>query len=189
MSLFRTLINKFWNKQKSDGIDFKGNHGILIKPDGTWSISQQPTKPPPHNPPNIIKKPTNTFVPGKDYMFYDTNTELEVLAFPPDYFPHAKELYNKLEKCMELDVVSSCIHKQTPNSVYILSVELPCEDNHTDSMRKFKTFIQAMEQSYKLTAIQQERINSMTCSEKYYLVIFEYDPRKFLITKIRDDKE
>ena len=190
MSLFRSLINKFWNKQKSKDIDFKGNHGILIKPDGTWSISNPAPKQPIYNPPNIIKRaPAGPIIPGKDYMFYDTNSDLEILAFPPDYFPHAKELYNKLEKCLELDVVSSCTHKQSSNSVYILCVELPCGDNHTDSMSRFKSFIRAMEQSYNLTTVQQERINSITCADKYYLVIFEYDPRKFFVTKLKDDKE
>lgn len=188
MGLLRSLINKFWNKQVDDEIDFKGTQGILIKPDGTWTVAKPPTKTPPTNPPKIIKMPSAP-PPGKDYLYYSANSDLEDLSFPPDYFPYAKDLYDKLEQCVDMDIVSSCTHKQTHNSVYILSVQLPCGDNHTDSMKKFKMFIRAMEETYKLTAIQQERQNSSTCSDKYYLVIFEYDPRKFLITKLRDGEE
>lgn len=188
MALFRSLINKFWNKKKSEDVDFKGSHGILIKPDGTWSISTPP-KAPAYNPPKIIRQPQQPIVPGKDYLLYDTDSSLEVLSFPPDYFPHAKELYGKLEKCIDMDVITSCIHKQTQNSVYILTVELPCGENHAENIRKFKAFVSAMESTYKLTAVQQERINSTTCADKFYLVVFEYDPRKFFIPKVKDDKD
>jgi hypothetical protein len=196
MSLFRSLIKKFWSKTDEDSTNFNTSQGILIKPDGTWSMSPSANKKPPVNPPNIIKMPpAQNFVPGKDYLYYDQDPIIEELAFPPDYFPHAKELYGKLEKCLELEVVSSCAHKQTRNNVYILRVELPCRDvpgicSHIDNMKRFKTFVKAMEETYKLTAIQQERINSTTCADKYYLVIFEYDPRKFYInSKMKKETE
>lgn len=185
MGLFRSLIQKFWNRASPEKIDTKTCEGILIKPDGTWVIQKKPNQTPPYNPPNIIKMPP---IPGKDYNFYDTNTDLELLNFPPSYFPNGKELFTKLEACIDLDVISSCTHKQTQNNVYILSIEVPCGENQGESISRFNQFVKAMEKTYKLKPIQQERINSTTSSEKYFLVVFEYDPRQFTFQKLNGDE-
>lgn len=185
MCLFRSLIRKFWNKQKDD-LDVSTTSGILIKPDGTWEVTKSPKKAaPPVNPPTIIRPPP-AMVPGKDYHYYDQSPRIETLAFPPDYFPYAKELHEKLEKCLELEIVSSCVHKQTNNNVYILSIEVPCSENQTETMKRFSAFVKAMKDMYQLNPVQQERINSVVSHQNYYLVVFEYDPKKFVFDKPKE---
>jgi len=185
MCLFRSLIRKFWSKREE--VDFNNSHGILIKPDGTWEVTKSPKKPAPtFNPPTIIR-PGVPMIPGKDFHYYNQTPQVEVLSAPPEYFPHAKELSTKLDKCVELDIISSCTHKKTPNNTYILSIELPCTENHSDTMKRFTSFVKAMKDVYELEPIQQERINSVVSHQNYYLVVFEYDPKKYIFDKPKED--
>jgi hypothetical protein len=187
MSLLRSLIRKFWNGE-DDEEDVDASHGILIKPDGTWEVAKSPKpKKATINPPNIIRP--SSFIPGKDFSYYDQPSSSQaVLSFPPAFFPHANELNEKLEKCVELDIISSCVHKQTNNNVYILSIELPCGNNVTEAMNKFTAFVKAMKDVYDLNPIQQERINSVVSQQNYYLVVFEYDPKKYVFDKPKKDE-
>lgn len=186
MCLFRSIINKFWSKKHSPNKNFTTNQtqNIIIKPNGTWVFSQPPV--PPINPPIHIPPPVSV-VPGKDYLLY-SEPDVERIQFPPEFFPHAKELYDKLEKCLDLEVISSCVHKQTENRVYLLSVELPCGDSHSESMQKFKTFVRVMQETYKLKPIQQEHVRGGVCSQQHYLVVFEYDSRQFKV-QVKEEPE
>lgn len=82
MCLFRSIINKFWNKNNSNTTINSGQtQNIIIKPNGTWSVAQTPK--PPMNPPTIIPPPV---VPGKDYLLYH-EPEVETVSFPPEFSP------------------------------------------------------------------------------------------------------
>ena len=186
MSILRSLFGWFFGETKSDDpIDFKNSQGTLIRPDGSWIVAPKqqnvsktvPLPPRPIAPPPIL---------GKDFDWFSVDAgRLDVIDFPPDYFPHAKELNSKLEQCLELDIITTCVHKQSQNSVYILAIELPCTSDQSVNMRKFKQFIRAMEDLYRFKTIQQERINSTTCSEQTYLVVFEYDPKVDILKKLK----
>lgn len=197
MGILRRLFGVF-KRHDNIPLDFKKSQGILIRPDGSWIVTSsnvnEPPKPaaspyaPPPIPPKVVR--ASTIPAGKDYGWFDTDSsELNTINFPPDYFPQASELYSKLEQCLELDIITSCIHKETKNNVYILAIELPCTKDHTENAKKFKLFVKAMEEMYKFKTIQQERINSRTCDDQYYLVVFEYDPKSFILKKLTETKE
>lgn len=187
MKILRFLFDWFFDRDDpDDGVDFKNSQGILIRPDGSWVIAPQ-QKPAQAQPP--VRPMINTPpIIGKD-MNWSTRNEprLDVIDFPPDYFPHAKELHSKLEQCLELDIISSCVHKQSQNSVYILAIELPCTTDHSQNMVKFKQFIRAMEELYRFKTVQQERIYSTVCDQKSYLVVFEYDPRQDIVKNLKGE--
>ena len=189
------FFKKFFAREKQiTAEDLKKTQGILIRPDGSWVVvdNDNPTAPKPHpySPPpkNTITAIPN--IPGKDFNWYKKDPQdiqNSVLAFPPSYFPFANELHNKLEQCIDLDIINSCVHKETQNSVYLLTIELPCLSEHSENMKRFKTFIRAMEDKYNFKTIQQERINNSTCSESQYLVVFEYDPKLHILKKLKED--
>lgn len=178
MSILRSLFGWFFGETETDDpVDFKDSQGILIRPDGSWVVApkQQPAKSTQTTPVRPIVGPP---IIGKDIDWFSIDSSrLDVIDFPPDYFPHAHELNSKLEQCLELDIISNCVHKQSQNNIYILTIELPCTSDHSVNMRKFKQFIKAMEELYKFKTIQQERINSRVSSDQTYLVVFEYDPK------------
>ena len=196
MGLLRSLFRKIFYRTKLGGeLDFKNSQGILIRPDGSWIIA---AKDPPQKKPQSKPQPNSnpfagivspTPVLGKD-LNWSTEDEplLDILNFPPDYFPHAKELYSKLEQCLELDIITSCCHKQTKNNIYILVIELPCSTDQTKNMKRFKQFIKAMEEMYEFKTIQQQRINSITCNDQSYMVVFEYDPKNDILKKLNGEK-
>lgn len=192
MGLLRRLFGRF-RQQKN--INLNNSQGILIRPDGSWVIAPAKEEKPkpkspvsPYAPPTIIK--STSFIPGKDFNWLDSDTaQLQTIDAPPDYFPHGSELYSKLEQCLDLDIITSCVHKETDSSVYILAIELPCSKDHSENMKKFKLFIRAMEELYKFKTVQQERINSKTCNQQHYLVVFEYDPKCFILKKLTGDKK
>lgn len=189
MRILRSLFNALFGRTKSNGLlDSKNSQGILIKPDGSWTFAspQQSVKPHPYAPPNPgVGLPP---ILGKDLNWFSTDDiRLDVLTFPPSYFPHAQELYSKLEQCLDRDIITSCIHKQTQNEVYILVIELPCTTDHSDNMRRFKQFIKAMEEMYSFKTVQQQRINSSVCNEQTYSVVFEYDPKNHIMKKLKGE--
>jgi hypothetical protein len=180
MPILRYLYERFFRTKSKEPLDLNKSQGILIRPDGSWIVA-------PHNTPQVQHHPyapQNPYgaglppVLGKDlnWLSQDSN-RLDVLNFPPTYFPHAQELYSKLEQCLDRDIITSCVHKQTQNNIYILAIELPCGPDHCENMRRFKQFIKAMEEMYDFKVIQQERINSSVCNEQSYSVVFEYDPK------------
>ena len=191
--MFRYLLDKFFRKEKKNiPNDFKNSQGILIRPDGSWVVvdneKPSPIKHHPYAPsrPHIIH--TGPPIPGKDINWYkqpEKDPHTDILDFPPEYFPYRRDLHTKLEQCIEKDIIVSCVHKQTENKVYILSVELPCSQDQNENMKRFKLFIRAMEDQYKFKTIQQERLNSSTCNDQQYLVVFEYDPKLFIMKKIK----
>lgn len=190
MGMFRSFFRWLTGRTKPGGFDFQNSPGIIIRPNGTWVVaskhnlsqmSQKPTQ-------QVVKKPIAISAPpiiGKD-LDWSTTEEctLDVLTFPPDYFPHAKELHSKLDQCVDLDIITSYQHKQSQNNVYMLFVELPCTQDAAQNMKKFKQFIKAMEDLYRFKTIQQEKINSLTCSDQSYLVVFEYDPKDNFLKKL-----
>ena len=191
-----SFFARIFRRAKKIQADFKSCQGILIRPDGSWividknkennEIKQHPYAPPTgykqHTPTGLahptLGKAINWLAPA------NADHKLENLSAPPSYFPQSKELYSKLEQCLDLDIISSCVHKQSDQNTYILSIELPCLDAPQDNMKRFKIFIKTMEDLYKFKTIQQERINSSTCNEQYYLVVFEYDPKQFILKKL-----
>jgi hypothetical protein len=179
-------LKKLW--KGNPPVDFRNSQGILIRPDGSWVVASKPQAPPtattnhPYAPPapKVLAKP-----PRRD--FFDESL-LTDLTSPPDFFPQGAELFSKLEQCIQLDIISSCSHKQADGGVYILAIELPFSSNNTENMKRFKLFIKAMEEMYKFKVVQQERINSSTSTEQQYLVVFEYDPRLFILKKLNEDE-
>lgn len=190
MRILRSIFKAIFGGTKSNvPLDLKNSQGILIRPDGSWIFApqqQQQVKPHPYAPPTAPGGLPPVI--GKDIDWLSTdNSRLDILNFPPSYFPHARELYSKLEQCIDRDIITTCVHKQTQNNVYILYVELPCTSDHSDNMRRFKQFIKAMEEMYRFKTVQQERINSSVCDEKTYVVVFEYDPKNDLLKKLKGE--
>lgn len=188
MKILRSIFGWFFGGTESDEpVDFNKSQGILIRPDGSWIVAPKQNKPAQVAPPvRPIASPPPII--GKDLNWFSFDeTRLDVIDFPPDYFPHARELNSKLEQCLDLDIITSCTHKQSQNSVYILVIELPCESDASQNMRRFKQFIRAMEETYKFKTIQQERVTSRTCSGETYLVVFEYDPKGDILKKLKGE--
>lgn len=157
---------------------FKRNTHLIIRPDGSWVLDKQPTQP---TTPKIIKAPplppTYYNTPSSAWSVWD---EIGEVLEPPDFFPHKTELTKKLKQCLDLNVVSSCVHTKTKNGTYLLQVEVPCTDDYSASFTQFKLFVKAMEKQYEFVAIQQDRVLSKVSNENSHLVVFEYDPRKKL---------
>lgn len=193
--MIRYFLDKLFGRAKKKiPTDFKKSQGILIRPDGSWVVvgdqKDNTPKPHPYAPPKPTVISTKPPIPGKDFNWYkkqESEAQLDVLDMPPDYFPFGTDLHTKLEQCIEKDIILSCVHKQTENKVYILSIELPCSPDQTENMKRFKMFIRAMEDKYKFKTVQQERINSSTCNDQQYLVVFEYDPKLFILKKITQE--
>ena len=186
MGFIRYLLEKFGSRKDKGPINFKNSQGILIRPDGSWVVSNgQQNQVSPYAPPKIIAN----IPPPPKARWWEDNPSITKLSFPPDYFPQAQELFSKLEQCIELDIIESCAHTQTENNVYILSIELPCQKDHAENMRKFKMFIKAMEEAYKFKTVQQERLNSVTSNKQHYLVVFEYDPKMHVLKKLKVDEK
>jgi len=185
MGILRYLFQKFFDRTE-EPVDFKNSQGILIRPDGSWVVADSKKKnDSSYAPPKII---TNIPPPPKAGWWKD-NPEITELPSPPEYFPQGPELFSKLEQCLHMDIIDSCVHTQTQNNVYILTIELPCQKDHAENMRRFKMFIRAMEEVYKFKTVQQERLNSVTSNEQHYLVVFEYDPKMHVLKKLNGDKD
>lgn len=181
-------LKKLW--KGSPPLDFRNAQGIIIRPDGSWIVANKP--PPAPQPaqahPHAANAPKVISAPKPRRNFFDEEVGLTTLNEPPEFFPQASELYSKLDQCVQLDIISSCSHKQAENGVYILAIELPCGPNNVENMKRFKLFIKAMEEMYRFKVVQQERINSSTCADQHYLVVFEYDPKLFILKKLDGDK-
>lgn len=190
MGLLRSLLKRLFRTKSNEPLDLDKSQGILIRPDGSWIVAPTNSQQIQHHP-YSPQNPYGSGLPpviGKDLNWLNTDSSrLDVLNFPPSYFPHARELYSKLEQCLDRDIITSCIHKQTQHNIYILAIELPCGPDHSENMRRFKHFIKAMEEMYKFKTVQQERINSSVCNEQTYSVVFEYDPKGDMLKKIKGD--
>jgi len=133
--------------------------------------------------PNPISKPLVTPLSSYDTPWWNSDLEnnSEILNSPPTYFPHGNQLNIKLEQCLDIGIISACIHKSTGGRIYHLDIELPCTKDISQDMGRFNLFIKAMEEQYSLALIQQERVVKDTCYGTYYRVVFEYDPNKLFL--------
>lgn len=163
---------------------FKRNTYLVIRPDGTWVVDHSRSQQP--NAPNIIKKPNTppntyySYAPPMPASVWSVLDDVGEVLEPPDFFPHKEKLNQKLNQCLELNVIASCIHTKTKNGTYLLQIEVPCCDDYAASYNQFKVFVKAMENQYEFKTIQQERILSKISNDTSHLVVFEYDPRKKL---------
>ena len=160
--------------KKDDKPIFQKNTHIVIRPNGTWVLKTETKQP------KVIKQPTptqNTSYYYKNVDWFSTEEAGEILA-PPDFFPHKSELSVKLNECLEHNVINSCQHTKTKNGTYVLRIELPCNDESLNAYSQFKLFAKAMESQYNFTTISTERILSKISNDHFYVIIFEYDPRK-----------
>lgn len=155
---------------------FKKNTHLILRPDGTWVLDQKSSGA--TKSPKIIKQPTNSYyTPSISWSVLD---EVGEILSPPDFFPHKDKLTDKLNKCLDMDVISSCVHIRTDKGTYILQVEVPCSEDYASSYTQFKTFVRAMEKHYEFKTIQEERILSKVTDGHTHFVVFEYDPRSKL---------
>jgi hypothetical protein len=182
MGILGSLLKRFFRKEPS--LDLKEGQGIVLRPDGSWIVAPEKRPPPITSfaPPKIITQMPS--IPRA--RWWEDIPNATSLNSPPDYFPHGHELFSKLEQCLDMDIIDSCSHIQTENNVYLLRIELPCDKNSVENMRRFKMFIKAMEEVYHFKTIQQERLNSTTSCNQHYLVVFEYDPKRFILKKVKD---
>ena len=143
---------------------------------------------PTQTPPSVVpQKPLVTPLSSYDTNWWNRDLEnsSEVLDTPPTYFPHSKQLNIKLEQCLDIGLITSCVHKSTGGRLYHLDLELPCTKDIAQDMARFNLFIKAMEETYSLALVQQERVAKDTYYGTFYRVVFEYDPNK-LFLKTRD---
>lgn len=176
MSLVKKIVTAFFSifTRKKSAVSFLPHDKILIlSPDGTWSIKDSKVKP----------QNTNSFYgfPATNYHF-DAYEE-SILLGPPDEFPQKRELRDKLDRCLELGVISSCSHKTTRSGVYTLDIQLPYESESSTNWNQYKMFVKAMEEKYQFETLREEKITSKISSEKYYAVTFQFDPRKAFLNK------
>ena len=167
------------------------NNYLILKPDGSWEVSsakkiiqshsdeyfnkngfgRTPVKFPPPPP------PTN-------YAPYFRKSRCEDVVgdvlCPPDFFPKKQELISKLEKCLDMGLITSCTHTITEKNTYILKIEIPAEDVEKTAPQ-IKLFAKAMEDNYTFKTIQQEKVLSKISDSKYFLVCFEFDPQTNLL--------
>lgn len=180
MSVFRGIYNflshvkNFFKKEDKEFLP--RDKIIVLRHDGTWTISDaksksQQSKP----PPNIPVFP----VSWCDYDFLPT--EGETLT-PPDFFPKKAELKQNLDKCLDAGAISSCTHTIKRNNVYVLEIEVPCSENYDQSHTQFKSFIRVMESTYNFDVLQKECCTSKISSQKFHKVTFQYDPRTKIFT-------
>lgn len=179
------------------GIDRKSNERLLnknnylvLKPDGSWTVTSEK---------NVIKQdfdnisypqtrtpvrlPAPSFSPLYRKSNYDGSEDgIGEVMSPPDFFPKKQELSTKLDKCLDMGLITSCTHIITEKNTYILKIEIP-SDNMEKTTSQIKLFTKAMEESYNFKTIQQERILSKISDSKYFLICFEYDPQSNLLNK------
>lgn len=171
---FVSHVCDFFDKDRSPNI--KRNLCIVLRPDGTWVLTDKTSLIKPAATNEV--PPQQPYYPPRPRYLWETEDKSGELRGPPDFFPSGNELKTKIEQCMDKDVILSCTHSLTDDGTYQLRVELPCcSDDYSKSYTQLKLFVTAMEQTYGLKTIQQDRITSKTSSNKIHVVTFQYDPR------------
>lgn len=148
---------------------------MCISPSGAWfdpptsepveeHTTQHPLPPIPTITADTIQASWNAANAGPVFM---------VVEKPPHFYPHKDELHLKLEQCLDLGIITSCIHKSSGRA-YLLDIELPGTNDRPKDLEKIKLFIRVMEKQYKLVIVQQNAINKLTAPGSFYRTIFEY---------------
>lgn len=182
MSLFRkikrALLLSFCRKKKQQSFLPK-NKLLVLRADGSWILDDDVSSPEAklpnvpswsHQPQPALPLNYNQYAPKVD----------ESLDEPPQFFPHAQELTEKLNECATAGVVSGCTHLKTKDGIYVLTIELPRAGADTLNSTHVNLFIRAMKEKYGLDLARKETFSSAVSCHKYYTLVFEYDPRRIL---------
>lgn len=175
MSLVKKIFDFFcFFPKKEKSFFIPKDKFLILRPDGTWVIKDSKTK----------QQNTTSYynMPPMPMYNFDSHDE-GVLLGPPDEFPQKLELREKLDKCLELGVISSCCHKSIQHGVYLLDIQLPYDSTNANNWNQYKMFVKAMEEKYNFETVREEKIFSKISSEKYYAVSFRFDPRTYFLKK------
>lgn len=148
---------------------------MSISPSGAWFEPQHPNPPDEHTPqhplPPIPTITTNAI--DTIWSMPEAGSLYMVVSKPPHFYPHRDDLHIKLEQCLDLGIITSCIHKSSGRA-YLLDIELPGTPDRTKDLEKIKLFIKVMEKQYKLIIVQQNAVNKLTAPGCFYRTVFEY---------------
>lgn len=140
---------------------------MCLSPDGAWLDTQNQASEnstPDQNTPSHVVVSLREDIVGPLFM---------VVSRPPPFYPHQEDLHFKLEQCLELGIITNCVHKSS-GTVYILDIELPGTGDRGKDLKKLKLFIEVMQKQYKLIIVQQNAINKLTAPGVFYRTVFEY---------------
>jgi hypothetical protein len=165
------------------------NNYLILKPDGSWEVSTANKIIQAHSNDllnsNLNKTPVKFPPPPSFSPYYRKQQQQdpigEVLT-PPNFFPKKQELTEKLDKCLDMGLITSCVHIITEKNTYILKIEIPADDVEKTAPQ-IKLFTKAMEDNYTFKTIQQEKVLSKVSDSRYFLVCFEFDPQNSPLNK------